>query len=66
MYADDQDNWDDCVEQVLGTYRGVPNLTTGESPFFLVLWKKWKPTSPPTTSTTHQIPRQSEFRIIMP
>ena len=36
MCADDQDNWDDYVEQVLGTYRGVPNLTTGESPFFLV------------------------------
>ena len=36
MCAKDQDNWDDYVEQVLGTYRGVPNLTTGESPFFLV------------------------------
>ena len=36
MCADDQDNGDDYVEQVLGTYRGVPNLTTGESPFFLV------------------------------
>ena len=36
MCADDQDNWDDYVEQVLGTYRGVPNLMTGESPFFLV------------------------------
>ena len=36
MCAEDQDNWDDNVEQVLGTYRGVPNLTTGESPFFLV------------------------------
>ena len=36
MCADDQDNWDDYVEQVLATYRGVPNLTTGESPFFLV------------------------------
>ena len=36
MCTDDQDNWDDYVEQVLGTYRGVPNLTTGESPFFLV------------------------------
>ena len=36
MCADVQDNWDDYVEQVLGTYRGVPNLTTGESPFFLV------------------------------
>ena len=36
MCADDQDNWDDYVEQVLGTYRGVPNRTTGESPFFLV------------------------------
>ena len=36
MCADDQDNWDDYVEQVLGTYRGVPHLTTGESPFFLV------------------------------
>ena len=36
MCADNQDNWDDYVEQVLGTYRGVPNLTTGESPFFLV------------------------------
>ena len=35
MCAEDQDNWDDCVEQVLGMYRGVPNLTTGESPFFL-------------------------------
>ena len=34
MCADDQDNWDDYVKQVLGTYRGVPNLTTGESPFF--------------------------------
>ena len=36
MCAEDQDNWDDYVEQVLGTYRGVPNLTTGESPFLLV------------------------------
>ena len=36
MCAEDQDNWDDYVEQVLGTYRGVLNLTTGESPFFLV------------------------------
>ena len=36
MCADNQDNWDDYVEQVLGTYRGVPNLITGESPFFLV------------------------------
>ena len=36
MCADDQDNWDDYDEQVLGTYRGVLNLTTGESPFFLV------------------------------
>ena len=36
MCAEDQDNWDDNVEQVIGTYRGVPNLTTGESPFFLV------------------------------
>ena len=35
MCADNQDNWDDYVEQVLGTYRGVPNLTTGESPFLL-------------------------------
>ena len=34
--AEDQDNWDDNVRQVLGTYRGVPNLTTGESPFLLV------------------------------
>ena len=34
MCAEDQDNWDDYVKQVLGTYRGVPNLTTGESPFF--------------------------------
>ena len=31
-----EDNWDDYVKQVLGTYRGVLNLTTGESPFFLV------------------------------
>ena len=36
MCPDDQDNWDDYIEQVLGTYRGVPNLMTGESPFFLV------------------------------
>ena len=36
MCTDDQDNWDDYMEQVLGTYRGVPNLTTGESPFFSV------------------------------
>ena len=36
MCAEDQDNWDDYVEQVLGMYRGVPNLATGESPFFLV------------------------------
>ena len=34
--ADNQDNWDDYIEQVQGSYRGVPNLTTGESPFFLV------------------------------
>ena len=36
MCAEDQDNWDDYVEQMLGTYIGVLNLTTGESPFFLV------------------------------
>ena len=36
MCAEDQDNWDDYIEQVLGTYRGVLNLTMGESPFFLV------------------------------
>ena len=36
MCAEDQDNWNDYIEQILGTYRGVPNLTTGESPFFLV------------------------------
>ena len=36
MCAEDQDNWDDYIKQVLGTYRGVPNLTTGQSPFFLV------------------------------
>ena len=36
MCAEDQDNWDGYNEQVLGTYRGVLNLTTGESPFFLV------------------------------
>ena len=34
MCAEDQDDWDDYVKQVLGTYRGFPNLTTGESPFF--------------------------------
>ena len=28
MCAEDQDNWDDYIKQVLGTYRGVPNLTT--------------------------------------
>ena len=28
--------WDDYTKQVLRTYRGVPNLTTGKSPFFLV------------------------------
>ena len=66
MCAEDQDNWDDYVEQVLGTYRGVPNLMTGESPFFFGLWKRWKPTTPPTTPTTHQIPRQSKFSITMP
>ena len=38
MCAEDQDNWDDYVKQILGTYR-VPNLTTGESPFFLVYGK---------------------------
>ena len=36
MCAEDEDNWDDYVKQVLGTYRGVPNLTTGELAFFLV------------------------------
>ena len=36
MCAEDQDNWDDYIKQVLGTYRGVPTLTTQESPFFLV------------------------------
>ena len=36
MCAEDQDNWDDYVKQVLRTYRGVPNPTKGESPFFLV------------------------------
>ena len=57
MCAEDQDNWDDYVEQALGTYRGVPNLTTGESPFFLVYGKRWESATPPTTTTTHQIPR---------
>ena len=65
MCAEDQDNWDDYVEQVLGTYRGVPNLTTGESPFF-GLWKRWKPTTTPATPTTHQVLRRSGFRITMP
>ena len=36
MCAEDQDNWDDYIKQVLGMYRGVPNLTTEESPFLLV------------------------------
>ena len=36
MCAEDQDNWDNYVEQVLGIYRGVPNLTTGESPFITI------------------------------
>ena len=36
MCPEDQDNWDNYIEQVLGTYRGVLNLTTGESPLFLV------------------------------
>ena len=26
MCAEDQDNWEDYVKQVLGTHRGVPNL----------------------------------------
>ena len=36
MCAEHQDNWNNYIKQVLGTYRGVLNLTTGESPFFLV------------------------------
>ena len=66
MCAEDQDNWDDYVEQVLGTYRGVPNLTTGEITILFGLWKRWKPTTTPTTPTTHQILRRSRFRITMP
>ena len=58
LCADDQDNWDDYIEQVLGTYRGVPNLTTGIS-ILSSLWKRWKSTSTSTTSTTHPILRQS-------
>ena len=42
MCAEDQDNWDDYIKQVLGTYRGVPNLTTGESTFFLVYGRDGK------------------------
>ena len=57
MCAEDQDNWDDYVEQVLGTYRGVPNLTTRRITILFSLWKRWKPASPPTTPTTQQIPR---------
>ena len=59
MCADNQDNWDDYIEQVLGTYRGVLNLMTGESPIFSSLWKRWKSTSTSTTSTTHRILRRS-------
>ena len=60
MCAEDQDNWDNYVEQVLGTYRGVPNLTT----ILFSLWKRWESTTPSTTPTTHQIPRQPRFRLL--
>ena len=66
MCAEDQDNWDDYVKQVLGTYRGVLNLTTGKITILFGLWKRWEPTTTPTTPTTHQILRQSGFRITMP
>ena len=56
MCADDQDNWYDYVEQVLGTYRSTEphdrRITILSS-----LWKRWKSTSTSTTPATHQIPR---------
>ena len=36
MCAEDQDNWDDYIEQVLGLEPLCMFLTTGKSPFFLV------------------------------
>ena len=63
MCAEDQDNWDDYVEQVLGTYRGVLNLTIT---ILFGLQKRWESTTPSTIPTTHQIPRRSRFGIIMP
>ena len=65
MCAEDQDNWDDYVEQVLGTYRGVPT-SQQENHNSFGLWKRWKSTTPPTTPTIHQIPRRSRFRMTMP
>ena len=62
MCAEDQDNWDDYIKQVLGTNRGTYRRIT----ILFGLWKRWKPTTPPTTPTTHQIPRRSRFRITMP
>ena len=60
MCAEDRDNWDDYVEQVLGTYRGVPNLTTGESPFFLVCGRDGN-------QPLHQLLKPlTRFRITMP
>ena len=65
MCAEDQDNWDNYVKQVLGTYRS-PKPHNRRITILFGLWKRWKPTTPPTTPTTYQIPRQSRFRIIMP
>ena len=65
MCAEDQDNWDDYIEQVSGTYRSSKPRNRRITILF-GLWKRWKPTTPPTTPTTHQIPMRSRFRITMP
>ena len=65
MCAEDQDNWDDYVKQVLGTYRSSKPHHRRITILF-GLWKRWESTTPSTTPTTHQIPRQPRVRMPRP
>ena len=66
MCADDQDNWDDYMEQVLGMKQRSTEPHDRGIAILSILWKRWKSTSTSTTPTTHPIPRRSGFRLTMP
>ena len=61
----DPSNWDKCINQVLTSYRVIPNLATAETLFFS-LWKRPQPTITPTSRTDAMIPRGSAIWLTQP